>query len=213
MCGSDDKSATAHEIADSAVDLSLRSGVAGNPSEILQIAGEAEEDNALNLRHHCGVQRLDGVINHSGALAVASGNNLGVWALGVGKVEEGVGGADGGWRGVLGKEVVGEGGRVWRADSLAGDLGGAEKGLKGSADLGTDDRALFFVSIHLFLGFLCGLEEGNGAQTMFPDSVEPRAKMKVTSLQAPFLSSSEVADWRAMIAGRASPSIASLAAG
>lgn len=48
---------------------------------------------------------------------------------------------------------------------------------------------------------------------MFPVSVEPRAKMKVTSLQAPFLSSSEVADWRAMMAGRASPSMASLAEG
>ncbi len=31
---------------------------------------------------------------------------------------------------------------------------------------------------------------------MLPDSVEPRAKMKITSLHAPFLSSSEVADCR-----------------
>lgn len=213
MCGSDDKSAIAHEIANSADDLSLRSGVAGDLSTILQIAGEAEKDNALNLRHHCGAQSLDRVIDHSGSLAVASSNNLGVWALGMGEVKEGVGGADGGGRRVLGKEVVGEGGVVWGADALASHLGGAEKGLEGSADLGADDRALFLVSIHLFLGFLCGREEGTGAQTMLPDSVEPRAKMKVTSLQAPFLSSSEVADWRAMIAGRASASIASLAAG
>ena len=48
---------------------------------------------------------------------------------------------------------------------------------------------------------------------MFPDSVEPRAKMKVTSLQAPLLRSSEVSAARAIRAGRASASIDSITAG
>lgn len=156
MGRSDDKSAIAHEIANSAEDLGLISWVPGNTSAILQVAGETEQDNALNLRHHRGVELLDGVIHHGGALAVASGNNFGVWALGVGKVEEGGGGADGGWRRVLGQEVVGEGGFVWGADALAGHLGGAEEGLEGSADLGANDRALIVVNIHLFLGFSRG---------------------------------------------------------
>lgn len=58
-----------------------------------------------------------------------------------------------------------------------------------------------------------GGKRGKGAQTMFPDSIEPRAKMKVTSLQAPFLRSSEVSVARAIRAGRASESMDSLVAG
>lgn len=46
---------------------------------------------------------------------------------------------------------------------------------------------------------------------MFPDSVDPRANMKVTSLQMPFLRSSEVSDARAMRVRRASASMDSLA--
>lgn len=162
MGRSDDKSATAHKIAGSAEDLSLSSRVPGNASAILQVAGEAEQDNALNLRHHRGIEPLDGVIHHGGALAVASGDNLGVWALGVGKVEEGGGGADGRWRRVLGQKVVGEGGFVWGADALAGHLGGAEEGLEGSADLRANDGALIVVNIHLFLGFSRGGRRGMG---------------------------------------------------
>lgn len=87
MWRSDDNSAVAYDIANSAEDLSLISWVAGNTSAILQVAGETEQDNALNLGHYCSIELLDGVIYHGATLAVASGNDLGVWTLGVGEVE------------------------------------------------------------------------------------------------------------------------------
>lgn len=154
MCRSDDKSTAAYEIASSAEDLGLISRVAGDPSAILQVAGETKQNHALNLRHHRSIELLDGVRHHSSALAVASGNNFGVGALGVGEVEHGVGGTNGSWRGVLWQEVVSEAGVVWGADTLAGNFGGAKEGLERSADLGADDGALILVSIDLFLGFL-----------------------------------------------------------
>lgn len=142
----DDERATAYQIAGSTEDLGLRSGVPGNLSLVLQVAGEAKEDNALDLGHHRGVESLDGVIHHGGALAVAAGHDLGVGALGVGEVEKGGGGADGGGGGVLGQEVVCKGGIVRGADALASDLSRSEESLEASADLGANDGALVFVS-------------------------------------------------------------------
>lgn len=95
MCGSDDKSAAAHEISNSAEDLRLGSWVPRDLSAILQVTGKSKQHNALDLRNNSGVQRLNRVIHHSGALAVTSGNDLGVRALRVSEVEEVVGSADG----------------------------------------------------------------------------------------------------------------------
>lgn len=94
MCGSDDKSSVAHKISNSAEDLRLGSWVAGDLSAILQVAGKSKQNNALNLRNNSGIESLNRVIHHSGALAVASGNDLGVRALRVSEVEEVVGSAD-----------------------------------------------------------------------------------------------------------------------
>lgn len=142
----DEERAIAHLIAICADDLGLVSWVVGNASAILLVPGEAEQDNALNLRNNCSIELLDRVTHHSGALAVATSNDLGVRALGVGEVEEGGGGADGLGGGALGQEVFDEAGVVWGANALTGDLGGTEEGLKGGADLGTNDEALFFVN-------------------------------------------------------------------
>lgn len=160
MRRSDDKSSTAHKIASSAEDLGLRSWVAGDLSAVLQVASKAEQDSALNLGNYSGIKLLDGVIHHGSPLTVTSSNDLGVWALGVSEVEEGGGSANGSWRRVLWQKVVGKSGIVWRADALAGNLGGAEDGLEGSAGLGANDGALFFlVNIYLFPSFF-GLVKG-----------------------------------------------------
>lgn len=68
----------------------------------------------------------------------------------MGEVEEGSGGANGLGGSALGHEVFEDGSVVWGANALAGDLGGAEEGLKGSADLGANNEALFSVNNCLF---------------------------------------------------------------
>lgn len=70
MSSSDNQSSRTDHITHSAIDLSLILRVIRDPTTILQITGESEENNSLNLIFDARVEFLDCVVDDCAALTV-----------------------------------------------------------------------------------------------------------------------------------------------
>lgn len=136
--------AIADHVALRAKDLGLRRGVARDPPIVLQVAREAEEDDAGNLLLHRRGQPLDGVVQNRGALAVPAHDQGRVGALGLGQGDDVGPGRDGRVVRALGQRVGRNRCRVsiFGPDALAGYLVRAELLLQGRASRGSGDVAL-----------------------------------------------------------------------
>lgn len=141
MCWQHDQSSVADEIAIGAVNSKVGLGVAGNSTVILLVASVAEEDNALGLVDDCSGERGDCACDERCALAdcilslgpnvwgevgmglpVATGDNSGVGALCVCKVEEASSFGDSSISRSLGLEVVEDSCGVGSTDTLYPDI-------------------------------------------------------------------------------------------
>lgn len=184
MAGSDHKGAAANAVRGVAEGKRLLVGEVGDLAAFLAVASVAVEHHAGDLLFHGVVQALHRGRHNGGALRVASGDDDGVRALAGGQVEETLGFAVGCTGGAFGEGVGAYAGGVRVAYTLAGDVVGAVLLLEAGASGGTDGGALEYMSVEVREGGMFFM-----LLTMLPISVEPRAKMKVTSRHSPFSSS------------------------
>jgi hypothetical protein len=100
--------------------VNLRPGrrVVGDSEQVLEVLGVAKEHGALDLLLDGGAEARHGGGNHGGSLAVASGDNGSVGALGVGQVKQADRLVDGSLAGAVGQEVARHVGRVRATDAL-----------------------------------------------------------------------------------------------
>jgi len=146
VAGEDEEGAPADGVGGGAVDGGLALGEVGDAAAVLDVLGVAEEDDALDLVLEGGVELGDGAGNDGGTLAVTTGGDGGVGALGVGQVDETLGLLDGLAVGAAGKEVGSQVSGVGATNTLDPDAVAVEDGvvlvLEAVGDVGTSGRTL-----------------------------------------------------------------------
>lgn len=140
---SNDQATGANEIAHVAEDLGPVSRVVGNSATVLQVLGVAKQNSSGDLVANSRVKVLDGGRCKCSTLAVATGDQSRVRALGVGLLEETEHLPDGGARGSAGQSVVPKSGSVGTANALDPDTVRSEGGLKVGGDARTECSLMY----------------------------------------------------------------------
>lgn len=122
MASSNNKSTAADTISQVAERQGLLRREVRDLAVVLRVARVAVQHDTRDLVLDGRRQPAHGGRHHSRALAVAAGHNDRVRALGGGQVEEALRFAVSSARSAFGEGVGADGGLVWAADALAGDL-------------------------------------------------------------------------------------------
>lgn len=153
VASSNQERTTANTIGDVAVRLGLLGREVRDLAALLLVASVAVEHHAGDLVLDGRRQTLDGGGHDGCALAVAAGDDDGVWALAGGEVEEALGFAVGGAVGSFGERVGADAGAVGASDALARDLVGAVLLLEAFAGGRADGRALENLLVGIKMGW------------------------------------------------------------